>query len=90
MNPVLKAPGFSDLELKCDELLSSFAFNFNLRCYTQELGRRVETLINLVEKENEDLEESDRASKRKSGGGGGGSGGGVAASGAPAAKRGKK
>jgi hypothetical protein len=57
-----------------------------LRYYTQELGRRVETLINLVEKENEDLEESDRASKRKSGGGGG-SGAGVAAPGAKAARR---
>ena len=34
IKPTLKAPGAKRLKLKCDELLSSFAFNFNLRRYT--------------------------------------------------------
>jgi hypothetical protein len=33
MKPALKAPGTKPLKLKYDELLSSFAFNFNLRRY---------------------------------------------------------
>jgi len=33
MNPTLKAPGSKRLKPKCDELLSTFAFNFNLRLY---------------------------------------------------------
>ena len=33
MKSVLKAPGTKLLRLKCDELLSSFAFNFNMRRY---------------------------------------------------------
>jgi len=32
--PALKAPGNDRLKLKCDELLSSFGFNVNLRRYT--------------------------------------------------------
>jgi len=36
INPQLKAPGTKRLNLKCDELLSSFAFEFNLRRYNQE------------------------------------------------------
>jgi hypothetical protein len=35
MNPVLKAPGTERLNLKCDELLSNFAFKFNLRRYSR-------------------------------------------------------
>ena len=35
MNPVLKAPGTKRLELKYDELPSSFAFIFNLHHYTK-------------------------------------------------------
>ena len=31
----LKAPGTQPLKLKYDEVLSSFAFKFNLRCYTE-------------------------------------------------------
>ena len=31
----LKAPGTQHLKLKCDEPLSNFGFNFNLRSYTQ-------------------------------------------------------
>ena len=33
MKPMSKPPGTKRLKLKCDELLSSFAFNFNLRRY---------------------------------------------------------
>ena len=31
IKPTLKAPGTKRLKLKCDELLSIFGFNFNLR-----------------------------------------------------------
>jgi hypothetical protein len=37
MNPTLKAPGCKRLKLKCDELLSNFAFKFNLRRYIKTL-----------------------------------------------------
>ena len=33
--PMLKPPGTQHLKLKCDELLSRFAFKFNLRRYNQ-------------------------------------------------------
>jgi len=33
INPMLKPPGIKRLKLKCDEQLSNFAFNFNLRRY---------------------------------------------------------
>jgi len=36
MRPKLNSPGSKNLELKYDILLSSFAFNFNLRRYVQE------------------------------------------------------
>jgi len=37
IKPTLKAPGTKRLKLKCDKLLSRFAFNFNLRrCTTAE------------------------------------------------------
>jgi len=39
LNPVLKAPGVKRLKLKCDKLLSNFAFNLNLRRCT--LGERL-------------------------------------------------
>jgi hypothetical protein len=42
LNPVdsrFESAWFQLLKLKCDELLSSFAFNFNLRRYTWEPGR---------------------------------------------------
>ena len=35
IKPTLKAPGTERLKLIYDELLSSFAFNFNLRRYSQ-------------------------------------------------------
>ena len=38
MKSKLKAPGTKRLRLKYDGPLSSFAFNFNLRRYTQELS----------------------------------------------------
>jgi len=36
IKPMLKAPGTKRLKLNCDETLSSFAFNFNLRCHTKD------------------------------------------------------
>ena len=38
MKPTLKVPGTKRLNLKYDELLSSFAFNFNLRRYIKASG----------------------------------------------------
>jgi hypothetical protein len=34
MKPELKPPGTKHLKLKCDALLSTFAFKFNLRRYS--------------------------------------------------------
>jgi hypothetical protein len=35
IKPTLKPPGTKQLKLNCDELLSDFAFNFNLRRYNK-------------------------------------------------------
>ena len=35
IKPMLKAPGPECLNLKCDETLSKFAFNFKLRRYNE-------------------------------------------------------
>ena len=35
INPTLKAPGTKRLKLNCDTLLSTSAFNFNLRLYAE-------------------------------------------------------
>jgi hypothetical protein len=43
---MLKAPGNWLSKLKCDKLLSSFAFDFNLRCYNEGLGQEVGQLHN--------------------------------------------
>ena len=37
IKPTLTAPGIKRLKLKYDEVLSSFAFNFNLRRYNEDL-----------------------------------------------------
>ena len=37
MKPMLKPPGTKHLKLKCDILLSSLAFNFNLRRYIKDV-----------------------------------------------------
>jgi SWI/SNF-related matrix-associated actin-dependent regulator of chromatin subfamily A member 5 len=64
-----------------------FRFDWFIKSRTpKELGRRVETLINLVEKEFEDLE-NDAKAKRKGGGGGGGSGGGGGGGGGGGARK---
>ena len=46
IKPTLKAPGSKRLKLEHEKLLSSFAVNFNLRRYTEELrtiiGRAVQ------------------------------------------------
>ena len=36
MKPMMKPPGTKRLQLKYDSLLSNFAFNFNLRRYTED------------------------------------------------------
>jgi len=45
--PVLKAPRTKRLKLKYDKLLSSFAFNFNLRLYNMVAWGRTSTLSSL-------------------------------------------
>jgi len=44
IKPTLKAPGSKRLKLNCDELLSSFAFKFNVRRYTS-VGDRIPYVI---------------------------------------------
>ena len=39
IKPTFKAPGTEHLKLKCDEPLSNFAFNFNLRRYMKANGK---------------------------------------------------
>jgi hypothetical protein len=41
MKPVLKRPGTKRLKLKHNRLLSSYAFNFNLRRYAKEIKTHV-------------------------------------------------
>ena len=41
----MKTPAFSALALECDETLSSFAFNFNLRRYTEALAVLEQRLV---------------------------------------------
>jgi len=51
MQLMLKGPGAKRLKLRCDTLLSSFAFNFNLRRYKMEaVGGRLEHETEAVEK----------------------------------------
>jgi hypothetical protein len=38
IKPRLKPPGTKRLKLKCDTLLSTSAFKFNLRCYIMAYG----------------------------------------------------
>ena len=42
MKPKLKPPGTKRLKLKCDILLSTSAFRFNLRCYIMDGGMQTE------------------------------------------------
>jgi len=46
MKSTLKAPGCKLLKLEQDKLLSNFAFNFNLRCYSKCAGFNPDNLIN--------------------------------------------
>ena len=48
MKPLLKAPGAKRLKPKCDKLLSSFAFNFNLRPYNVVVMQELYNLKNAV------------------------------------------
>ena len=43
IKPTLKAPGTKRLKLKCDILLSTSAFKFNLRRYTEQAASAVVT-----------------------------------------------
>ena len=45
IKPKLKAPGAKRLKLKCDILLSIFAFKFNLRRYTE--GERLTPTLSI-------------------------------------------
>jgi len=38
MEPILKPPGSKHLKLKCDIVLSTFAFKINLRRYSEVLS----------------------------------------------------
>jgi hypothetical protein len=49
IKPTLKAPGTKRLKLKCDLLLSNFAFKFNLRRYTKERTLPDERAVMTVE-----------------------------------------
>ena len=45
MKPMLKPTGTERLKLECDMLLSTFAFKFNLRRYTEVVqGEELETV----------------------------------------------
>jgi len=45
MNPMLKAPEIKRLKLKRDEVVSSFAFKFNLRRYNQGISSDVAKIM---------------------------------------------
>ena len=50
IKPVLKGPKTKRLKQKVDESLSSFAFKFNLRRYTEGVKLHTATLSTLVER----------------------------------------
>jgi len=95
----LKSPRTKHLKLKCDILLSTFAFKFNLRRYIQAFQRFILEQLHKEESAKDDKpgkyldKEKDKAVKDKGGGGGGrpgtrsggrGGGGGGAGAGAGA------
>ena len=47
INPMLKPPGTQRLKLKHDEVPSNFAFNFNLRRYTEDKRKLVVAIYKL-------------------------------------------
>ena len=52
IKPTLKAPGSQRLKLKCDTLLSTSAFNFNLRRYStgEETGEESAEVVSQLHK----------------------------------------
>ena len=50
IKPTLKAPGTKRLKVKCERQLSSFAFNFSFRRYSQERIRGTENALDIVHK----------------------------------------
>ena len=49
IKPMLKAPGTERLKLEYDELLSTFAFKFNLRRYTKVIVEVIPTDASVAE-----------------------------------------
>jgi hypothetical protein len=47
IKPALKAPGSERLKLNCDDVLSNFAFKFNLRRYNTEAHRNTSSAADL-------------------------------------------
>jgi hypothetical protein len=45
IKPMLKPPGTQHLKLKCDGLLSSFAFNINLRRYNVGARKQIDNRL---------------------------------------------
>lgn len=65
-----------------------FRFDWFVKSRTAlELQRRCNTLITLIERENQELEERERQERKKKGGGGGAGAGGGNAPAKPASKR---
>jgi len=55
VNPMVKAPGAKRLRLKFDQLLSRFAFIFNLRRYTEVIAIKRDNLTILEGHRRHDL-----------------------------------
>ena len=49
VKPTLKPPGTKRLKLKCDEPLSNFAFNFNLRRYIEQTATTWEETLQTLQ-----------------------------------------
>jgi len=56
MKPTLKAPESKRLKLKYDKVLSTFAFKFNLRCYTT-----AETVLRRLRDDRDNVDNTTKA-----------------------------
>ena len=67
IKPTLKAPGTKHFKLQCDELLSSFAFKFDLRRYAkaEEEVLRSEERVRVLRKRNAAAEGRSRAAEKE-------------------------
>ena len=59
IKPTLKAPGTQRLKLIYNNLLSSFAFNFNLRRYNEADPTNLETLLSLGVSHTNELDQAE-------------------------------